>query len=295
MSESPDILGQRSLMIIFAYASAGLGHLRITQALYRGLPSQANPVLLAAPDKSITYLHRFSSIHPIARSVIEWLQSGEPAELFTRIVRSFLRNNAHALYQRIQTLLDQRFIAPDTILFVATHFGLAHQFAAIKDELIRTRGVKVLLVVQVTDDTPQRIWYVAGADLIVVPSEHTATELMQYGQAAGLPPVRFASLPYPVSPMLAQTLNTEELAQRQRQLNPGGDAEIQVAIPISGAAVGLTYFRTVIDELYRQSMRFRFHVISKVTPYTQAFLSEIASRPYVVVDQAATDLAVVEK
>src|SRR5258708_18740526 len=130
---------------------------------------------------------------------------------------------------------------------------------------------------------------------MVVLSQQTATALVKYGQAAELPPVHFTSRPYAISPTFIQALTAEEMAQRRQQLKPDGQDAIQVAIPISGAAVGLTFFSTLIDDLSRRSARFRFQVISRVTAYTQTFLAEMATRPCATVDTAATDLAVVEK
>ncbi len=294
MSDAATVLAQKSLLIVFAYASAGLGHLRVTDALYHGLPAGANPILLTSPDRSIGYLHHFTSIHPLARTIMEWLQAGEPEELFTRLYRSLLRSHTQLLYNHLQMLLDERFERPETVLVVATHFALAHQLAAIKDQLSRASGVKVRLVVQVTDDSPQRIWYVMGADRIVVPSARTAAALTAYGQAAGLPPVRFTVLPYPVSPLLTRELNPTECEQRLQQVLPDREESIQVVIPVSGAAVGLDYFRTLIDELYRRSARFRFQVVAKTSPYTQSFLQDLLTRPFVTVHTGVRDRDVVE-
>jgi hypothetical protein len=149
--------------------------------------------------------------------------------------------------------------------------------------------------VQVTDDSPQHIWYVAGADLIAVPSESTRVALVSYGKAANLPPVRFEALPYPVSSRLNVALSAAEYEQRRRQIEATGDTDIQLAIPISGAAVGLAYFRRLIDELYRASNRFRFQVVAKSSAYTHSFLHDLAQRPCVTLHTADIDRDVVEK
>jgi hypothetical protein len=83
MSETTALLAQKSLLIIFTYAPAGLGHLRVTGALYHGLPAQTHPILLRSQDSSIGYLHHLTSIHPTLRAILEWLQSGKPEEVFT--------------------------------------------------------------------------------------------------------------------------------------------------------------------------------------------------------------------
>ena len=295
MSEMLSLLAQKSLLIIFTYAPAGLGHLRVTDALYHGLPAEANPILLRSQDASIGYLHHLTSIHPTTRAILEWLQTGKPEELFTRVYRRFLRSQTKSLSDHIETVLDERMVNPDLILVVATHFGLAHQLAAIKTELSRARHIPIVLVLQVTDDSPQRIWYVPVADLIIVPSERTKAALMDYGKTTRLPPVRFAVLPYPVSPLLTGALTDQEYEQRGQQFLANGSTDIEVAIPISGAAVGLSYFRRLMDELHQKSPRFHFQIIAKSSAYTQPFLQDMQSRSFVTLHTATTDREIVEK
>ncbi|MHB8625321.1 MAG: glycosyltransferase family protein [Aggregatilineales bacterium] len=296
MNEPTNVLTQPSLMIVFAYAPAGLGHLRVTDALHHGLPAQVNnAILLRTQDASVSYLHHLSSIHPATRRVMEWLQHGEPEELFTRAYRRILRSNTKLLYEHMLSLIEERFEEPDTLLVVSTHFGLAHKLAALKEKLSQEKKIKIVLALQVTDDSPQRIWYVAGTDLIVVPSEPTKADLLGYGQREHLPPVRFEVLPYPVSPLLTGALSDEEYAQHLQQVAADGQADIQVAIPISGAAVGLPFFLQLIDALHTKSSRFRFQVVCKVSPYTQSFLQDLQTRSFVTLHTATTDREIVEK
>lgn len=66
MDKSLEPLKDKSLLIIFAYAPAGLGHLRVTDALYQGLPKDINtPLILGSQDETITYLHRLMSLNPL--------------------------------------------------------------------------------------------------------------------------------------------------------------------------------------------------------------------------------------
>lgn len=295
MSETLSLLTQKPLLIIFTYAPAGLGHLRVTDALYHGLPVQTHSILLHSQDSSVSYLHHLTSIHPTTRAILEWLQSGKPEDLFTYGYRQFLRSRTKSLSAQIEIVLDEQMANPNTILVVATHFGLAHQLAAIKTELSRARQITIILVVQVTDDSPQHIWYVPGADLIVVPSERTKAALMDYGKTAGLPPVKFEVLPYPISPLLTGVLTDQEYEQRCQQLLGDGSADIEVAIPISGAAVGLTYFRRLMDELHQKSSLFHFQIIAKSSAYTRPFLQDMQSRTFVTLHTATTDREIVEK
>jgi hypothetical protein len=226
---------------------------------------------------------------------MEWLQRGQPEEMFTRLYRRFLRSTTKRLYQQLETLLEQHYEAPAAVLVVATHFGLAHQVAAIKDKISLEKGINIILALQVTDDSPQRIWYVAGADLIAVPSEQTKAALLNYGKLEHLPHVHFEVLPYPLSPLLTEMLTKEEYKRRLQQVRVDGLEEIQVVIPISGAAVGLTFFRRLINALYSRSNRFRFHVVAKAAPYTQGFLRNLRTHPSVTLHTATTDREIIEK
>lgn len=290
-----DALRNKSLMLIFAYAPAGFGHLRVTNALYQGLPHDADPILLGAQDKSITLLHRIGSIYYFTRAIYEGMQSGFAEDIMTRAYRSFLRAHTTLLYEQLTTILDQQLQPPETILIVATHFGLAHQIAAIKERLMNERKVRIILVVQVTDDSPQQMWYVTGSDLIFVPSEYTKLSLEKYGRTAGLEPVRFLVNPYPLSLTLSHSLTENQIEDRREQLNLQNNNPINMIIPISGAAVGTEYFTILIDELYKKSHRFAFHVVTKTAPYTQRFIYEMNSRSYVKLYSSSIDKEVIDR
>ncbi len=295
MEDKTRELKDRSLVLVFAYAPAGLGHLRVTNALYKGLPAGTNPLLLGSQDKFITWIHRVLSIHPVMRSLFEWGQQGLPQYFVTHLYRGLLHRSTKLLYRQIVTILDEQLLRPETLLIVATHFGLAHQISAIKDRLMKEQKIKLILVVQVTDDSPQYMWYVPGADLTFVPSERTKSELERYGKRARLKPVEFAVTPYPISPNLARPLSETRLAERQNQFDETLKTAINVAIPVSGAAVGMDFFLKLVDKLYERSPRFTFHIVSKTAIYTLPFLNELMVRPYVKLHLAALDREVVNR
>lgn len=292
---SIQILNQKSLVIIFAYAAAGLGHLRVTNALYHGLPPGITPLLLRTQDSAVTYMHRLTSIYPLGRKFLEWTQKGWPEEIFTRTYRWYLRNNNWMIHQQMSTILSERVELPKTVLIVATHFGLAHQLAALKARLEDEEKVKIYLVVQVTDDSPQRFWYVAGADIIFVPSEKTKEALEQYGRKSGLPPVRLEVLPYPVSPVLGENLTPDELGERRRQLDPSGKSNIHLALPVSGATVGLDFNTGFIDTLSKKSDRFIYQVVLKTSPDTKSFLNKMTTRQEVKLTVSPSTRDIVER
>ncbi|MBN1438984.1 MAG: hypothetical protein JW929_06190 [Anaerolineales bacterium] len=286
-------LTSREHMLILTYAPAGLGHLRITDALYDGLPKTVNPVILGSRDTSIQTLHRITSIHPVARGIFEWLQSGPLARQANRLYRWSLRVNTGVVYEEMCRVVDERFDPPKKILVVSTHFGLAHKLAVVKERLQREKQVEILLVVLVSDDTFQHIWYVDGADLLVVPSAFIKKKYAAYGESLGKP-VPIEVNPYPLNPQRMRRLGPGPMAEKKNQLNPRGKEPIRISIPVSGAAVGMLYFSHLMAALHRKSDRFRFHIVSKDAPFTQQFLNEWENTPWVHLHVGETDRETVD-
>ena len=239
----------KSLLICFAYAPAGLGHLRVTDALYHGLPKGTNtPLLLGSQDTTITYLHRFMSLNSYIRRLTVWAEKGRLENITTFIYKYILRSHTDLLYEQMKTIISESYTAPSKILIIATHFGLAHQLSEIKERLEKDTRIKVVLVVQVTDDSPHHIWYIPGADLIFAPSERTQRELIKYGKKISSK-VPVVVNPYPISPTLNKPLTNEQYKEKLSQVDNNSDIPIHVIIPISGAAVGTSYFTTLTAEL----------------------------------------------
>lgn len=275
------ILGQKSTLVIFAYSPTGLGHLRVTDALYEGLPETVTPILLGSQDKAIGALHRFMSIHPITRAIFEWGQQGWMQYFATFIYIFILHSRTKLLYQQLLTIIDERLIIPDTIVVVATHFGLAHQLAHIKERMEKKKSIRILLFVQVTDDSPQPIWYIPGADMTFVPSHHTKEKLEHFQKRFHFPKAPMTVTPYPVSPSFSEKLSTEHHQNRIEQVHAESKAYIHIALPVPGAAVGTGFLTKLIDLLHKKSNRFVFHVIAKQAPYTKQFLTTMLDHPYV--------------
>jgi len=287
-------LQEKSLVLVFAYAPTGLGHLRVTDALYHGLPKDITPILLGSQDTSLGNFYRFVTIHPFTRFLFETMQRGVAENLFVFFYKWYITSGSHTtlLYQQVLTILDQRIDTPKTLLFVATHFGLAHQLAKIKVKLARERGIKVFLVVQITDDSPQHILYVEGADLIFCPSRKTAEGLLSYARRYNLPLVKMIVNSYPISPFLNSELPQTKYLQRVEQLDPKKKSDIHVAIPLSGAAIGTRYYFTLMSIL--SNPRFKFHIVGKDAPYTRKFLKEVTQLQNVDVHTANRDHDVID-
>ncbi len=289
------VLKDNSLVLILAYVPTGLGHLRVTDALYHGLPQGVISHLLGSHDKSLQYIHRITSIHPIARSLLEWTQTGKVEDIATLYYRRFFALRAAVLYEQLVTILDQRIELPQRVLIVSTHFGLGHGLSEIKDRLIKEKKVKVYLAIVVTDDSPQHIWYTPGADLTFVPSESTKRKLEQYAKKINLPAVNICVVPYPINSTLSKELTSVQNEDRRAQLTKNATVPIHVSIPISGAAVGLQYFRVLIDTLYTLSNSFVFHVITKLNSHTENFVSDMLTRSFVKISSAEHDREIVDK
>lgn len=278
---SLSVLSQKSVVVIFAYSPTGLGHLRVTDALYHGLPEGVSPILLGSQDKSIGALHRFLSIHPLTRVLFEWAQQGFMQYITTYFYHFFLHSRTKLLYQQLVTILDERLEVPKTVIVVATHFGLAHQLAHVKETLMQEKNIRMLLFLQVTDDSPQPIWYVPGADITFVPSIYTKQHLESFRKLFHLPAVPMVVSPYPVAPSFSTHLSAEEHTNRIDQVTLSRKTHIHISLPVPGAAVGTDFIKKLIHLLHDTSDRFVFHIIAKQAPYTRSFLSEMMEIPYV--------------
>lgn len=295
MDKNFQALKDKSLLIVFAYAPAGLGHLRVTDALYHGLPKDINtPLLLGSQDQTITYLHRLMSLNPIISRLADFIENNDfIEEISTIIYRKILQINTKTLYQQITTIIDELYTPPTKLLVVATHFGLAHQISSIKKKLEKEKNLKVILVVQVTDDSPFKIWAVPQADLIFVPSEKTKTKLLQYAQKLNYQGKIIVN-PYPINPNLNKPLSKEKLKEKLSQVDINKNNPIEIVIPISGAAVQTIFFEKLILELHKKSPRFVFHIVVKNAPFTLNFINKMSNLDFVHLSIGKSDRKVIE-
>ena len=254
--------------MIFTYAPAGLGHLRVTDALVDSRPKDIPYIMLGSYDRFITDIHRITSNNPIARLIFTVSQYGLMEEIYIMLYRFLLVHSAGPIYKNLKEVISRRKDA-DEVWVVATHFGMAHQIGAVKERLIKETGVKIKLIVQVTDDTSQHIWCVRGADLSFVPSLFTKEKLERYSRKWRMN-LNFEVIPYPISPILTKRI---EPPGEKRQMTFLSDTKsINVAVPISGAAVGLSYISGLIKTVSLKSDRFQFWVLAKKSLQTEMFL-----------------------
>ena len=256
-------------LMIFTYAPAGLGHLRVTEALVETRPEKTAYILLGSVDRFMTWIHRFTSINPIGKFIFLQSQYGLAEDIFTTLYRKFLVFSSGSLFKQLKDIVV-RSSDKDEVWIIATHFGMAHQIGAVKERLMLETGRVVRLIVQVTDDTSQQIWCVRGADLTFVSSKYIKGKLDAYAKATG---IDFVSevIPYPLSAVLTSKL-PKGLGDRHMVLAEDSGT-IKVAIPISGAAVGLEYIFKLVKALNSLSKRFEFLILVKKSPFTKKFIS----------------------
>jgi hypothetical protein len=268
-------------LIVFTYAPAGLGHIRVADALMDSLPPDLDYITFSPSYEAIEWIHRFSSLNTSARHLMEWIQHGTPQTIFTRYYRKYLKTHTNNLFLEFTSLIKSQKNIPKTIIIASTHFGLTYQLGSIKEKLEAELNTKIYLVAQITDDSPQYIWYIDTADLIIAPSKKTALELQKYGLKEGLKTVPFEVLPYPIIPSFIKTLTAEKILSRRQQYDPKSIEPINIIIPVSGAAVGMKFFTKIIDKLHKLSDRFVFYVVCRKAPFTEDFIKKIENKNYI--------------
>ncbi|RJR29023.1 hypothetical protein C4564_03615 [Candidatus Microgenomates bacterium] len=280
-------------LVVLAYAPTGLGHLRVTNALFEARPMGTHVAFLSSHERAASSLHRLTSIHPITRSFMEWTQNGWREEFFTRVYRHLLASRTQELHTQLEAILAQYPTPPKRLVFVSTHFSLAHQLSSLKKHLEKKTKVEASLVVVVTDDSPQKMWLVPEADLIVVPSEETKHALSVYARALGQGTPEIKANPYPINPRLSNKLNRSEALERAKQVDFNSKHRIRVLVPVSGAAVGLEFSANFTRGLRKLSKRFRFSVVSRQSVHTKVFLKKMSHRRGFYVHASENDRNVV--
>jgi hypothetical protein len=159
--------------------------------------------------------------------------------------------------------------------------------------LAKKLQVRIKLALVVTDDSPQKIWAVPQADYIFVPSAYTKGELTIYLQTivkGDLPEVIVN--PYPVAGSFNRPLSEADWAEKKQQVAGDGKTRMKIVIPISGAAVQLTYFTDLIDRLVKNG-NFEIVVVARDSQVTKQFLAWCGDQPRVEVRAKGQDSEVV--
>ncbi|MEX1052555.1 MAG: hypothetical protein WEC80_01765 [Patescibacteria group bacterium] len=294
MEINNSILNDKKTLIIFTYANVGFGHLRVTDAISQELKNNSNYIFLRGEDKVVSFFHRITSIHPALRIMFEWLQNGKAEDVLTFFYKTILFLTSGKLEKKLKIVIKQTKKPIKKVIIIATHFSLAHQIARVRKALEREMDIQLFLIVQVTDDSPQHMWFVKDADLIFVPSEYTKKGLESYGKKDNQKLLNIKVLPYPVSETLTKSLTTDKYKKKLFQYDLNSEESIRMIIPISGAAVGMKYFINFIDSLFKSSQRFKIHIILKRTPYTQFFIKSLKNKKQITLKAYKQDTKVID-
>ncbi len=284
---------QKDIQILFATAPTGLGHIRVTEALKEELGPNIQTETIGIMNPTSQLLHRIMSRYLILRYIMELFQSNVILEFISSwVYRRRLRAGNRQVRKYLVNLIAMRQPTPKLVFVVATHFGLGHQIASIKGRVEKEANVQMKLAVVVTDDSPQKMWAVDGADFIFVPSAFCASGIKKkLGGRIGHTKVIVS--PYPVSKKFAEKLTDTQYQKRLKQTDPGPGEKLQIIVPISGAAVQLSYFQSVMEAL-SQKKDVAFTVVSRESSYTNMFLHWCRRQENVQVIASKSDHEVVE-
>ena len=288
-------LDRPDILLVITTATTGFGHVRVTQALHQALPPGTTATIIGLNDSSLSRIHAITSRHVILRWIMELFQT-QPLleEIFTRAYRRFLAHYSQKTYNQLARLISEQETHPKTVVFVCTHFSLAHQISAVKTRLESQFSLKIILAVIVTDDTLQKIWAVPGADYTFVPSPTTQKLVSSYLKKLTSHPPEVIVSPYPLAPSLNLPLTPAEFTSRCLQVDPQNPEPTRLIIPISGAAVQMSYFKDLISHLINYDPWILITVISRSSPVTADFLTFCRHTPRVEVMAHAHDPTVVD-
>lgn len=261
-------------MVIFTSSPAGLGHIRVLDAIKDGAPTKSSLNDVGMENTTESRLHFSGSNVKFFAWLTHFYQTNPIAEfIVTKIYTFYLRINAD---QAINVFSKIAADNPEEKKWVviSTHFALAHTIAAAKHKLEEKLGITIALFEVVTDDSPQRVWAVNGADRIFVPSEQTKTKLAKYLKN----PEVLRVISYPISPRLGEALTDAEFDLVKNQLAPHS-RETTIDIPISGAGTQLPFFENLIKNLIPHG--FKFKIVGLDLPFNRAFIAKMKQVPQV--------------
>lgn len=275
----------KDTLVVFTYALAGFGHLRVTDALYEGTPLGVDSEILESNDEKVKNFHRLTTGNYTIRQIFEWGQDGPLSHIFTDIYKSTLSSNVDMTFSEVAALLKKQIRIPKKVVFVCTHFGLAYEIIAVRDRLETELGIKTYIVVQVTDDYCHPMWYVEGADLTLVPSQLTKERFIELGKLFNYNPINIEVLPYPVSKFFQISLTPGEMAERMKFEN--------VSVPLSGSAANLDYYKELLSHLLTVDRNLKFFITTRKASYTNNFINTFSGNPNVNILSSESDSEVV--
>lgn len=246
-------------------------------ALKDGMPQNSKSIELGIQDIRASKIHALGSRIPLLTKITEFYQTNTVAELiFSKAYFFYLSLKKSKVLIEFKRLANTFPLAKKWIV-VSTHFALAESVSVLKKDLEKIFNIKVFLFVVMTDDSPQHVWVIKNADLIFSPSLLTKDTLLKLLGQSFEEKIKVVS--FPVSPRLTKKLTKEEFQRIENQLNPLKNFSTHIEIPISGAAVQLTFFENLIRQLSGE--KFEFTVVGQKSLYTDSFFKKLRLMPKV--------------
>lgn len=276
--------------IILSTVPTGLGHIRVTKALAKGLPEESQPVILGIQDETISFLYRTISTNYYLRKTLEFTQSNPTVEKYlTNLFKFAQQFNTAKTEILLQEMINSNPFRK--VIIVSTHAFIAQKIQRIIEKKIIENPIFHAVII--TDDSPQRFWMV-DCDLLIAPSSYTKNRLINLYEKDHDTPPNIQVCPYPINPLFCQKLSPEVLFNKVEQLQPDNPQRARICIPVSGAAVQLDFFKVLIEELIcndtRQECReFTFSVVTREGNYTQSFINYFRENPEVTLHLGAND------
>lgn len=268
----------KDTLLVFTTTPAGLGHIRVMDAIKDGMPVHMVTVDLGVSDIKANRIHDLGSrVKPFVK-LTEFYQTNPTAEfIVTAFYTNFLKRHTGTIAENFRVIAKTHGEYKKWVV-ISTHFALAYTVSSAKEKIEKELGIKIYLCVIVTDDSPQKIWAVNGANIIFVPSEETKKKLSNYlpDSEKGV----LKAIPFPIAPRLTQSLSASEFEFVANQLNPANsNSHTQIEIPISGAAVQLNFMEKFIEILCRDN--YEFTVIGQESMLTKTFFENMQKLPRV--------------
>ncbi len=246
-------------------------------AIRDGRPGNITSFNIGITDIKSNRIHDLGSRVKLFVKLTEFYQTNPIAERFvTTFYTSYLRSHVKGVAEKFAAAAKE-YPHLKTWVIISTHFALAHSISAAKKILEEKFGIKIILCVVVTDDSPQRIWAVPNANLTFVASEFTKNKLTNFFPKDKAESVKIIS--FPIASRLSQSMTISQFKHVIDQLKPESTYATHIEIPVSGAAVHLNFFGKFINILCREN--YLFTIIGQESILTKAFFKDIQKLPRV--------------
>jgi len=132
-------------LFIFTTSPAGLGHIRVMDAIKEGRPSGITSVDIGITNIRANRIHDLGSRVKLFVKLTEFYQTNPLAEkIVTFYYAWYLRHHKKEVIREFQKIATQ-YPKNKVWVIISTHFALAHSISAAKEELEKSLGIKIYL------------------------------------------------------------------------------------------------------------------------------------------------------